>query len=370
MSWLEHHEISERLASQAQAALREGQRERALALYARAADAEDQALAELDTSKTRTLGISVVSAASLHYKAASFARAEEVAVRWLGVDSLPPFAKEQLRILLQSIWNEQVREHTGARFAPGQVLISVQGGEIVRGGAPLDLIVDKVKIVQSLFHRTAELLAGLEHRRRGSPSRAIQESCRPWLFQTAAGSYQFEVAIQEEYQPDLFGRGLPAPREIADRFLSILRVGIEDPEEGFSEVVPDPDYRSTFLKLTRDLAPRGRVCDRLEVRSQGESSPITLDPETRQSLGGTIRKLKAMEEPPTSHRESLNGVLRAVHLDQDWLELAVENETLRVTEAGDQVDDVIGPMVNKPVIVHVSVDGDKRKFLDIEPDER
>ena len=340
-----------------------------MALYARAADAEDQALADLDMSKTRTLGISVVSAASLYYKAGSFARAEEVAVRWLGFDSLPAFAREQLRTLLQSIWSEQGLEETGPRFAPGQVLVSVQGGEIVRGGAPLDLIMDKVKTVQSLFHRTAEFLAGLEHRRRGSPSRAIQESCRPWLFQTPAGSYQFAVAIQEAYQPDLFERGLPPPREVADCFLSILRVGIEDPEEGFLNVVPDPDYRSTFLKLARNLAPRGRVCDRLEVRSQDTPQAITLDPEIRRSLGGTIRKLKTMEEAPTSRSELLNGVLRAVHLDRDWLDLAVDNKTLRVTEVGDQVDDVIGPMVNKPVIVHVSVDGDKRSFLDIEPDE-
>ena len=133
--------------------------------------------------------------------------------------------------------------------------------------------------------------------------------------------------------------------------------------------VPDPDYRSTFLKLTRNLAPRGRVCDRLEVRSQDTPQTITLDPEIRRSLGGAIRKLKTMEEAPTSRSELLNGVLRAVHLDRDWLDLAVDNKTLRVTKVGDQVDDVIGPMVNKPVIVHVSVDGDKRSFLDIEPDE-
>ncbi len=103
MSWIEHHEVSERLASQAEAASREGRREDARALYAQAADAEDQALANLDVSKTRTLGISAVSAASLYYKAASFARAEEVAARWLGFDSLPVFAREQLRLLLQSI---------------------------------------------------------------------------------------------------------------------------------------------------------------------------------------------------------------------------------------------------------------------------
>lgn len=103
MSWIEHHKISEDLAAQAQTALSDGRKEDALALYARAALAEAKALANLDTSKTRTLGISAVSAASLYYKATELDNAEEVAVRWLNFESLPAFAKDQLRSLLQTI---------------------------------------------------------------------------------------------------------------------------------------------------------------------------------------------------------------------------------------------------------------------------
>ena len=161
MSWLEHHMASERLASQAQIALGEGRRREAVHLYVRAADAESAALASLDVSKTRTLGISAVSAASLYFKAAEFVRAEQMAFQWLGHASLPAFAADQLRNLLQSIWSEQIRERAGTPFAPGQVLISVKGGEVVEGGAPLDLIVEKVQTVQSLFYRTAEFLGEL-----------------------------------------------------------------------------------------------------------------------------------------------------------------------------------------------------------------
>ena len=110
MSWTEHHENSERLASQAQVAAQEGRRDAAQALYARAADAEESAIADLDRSKLRTLGISAVSAASLHYKANELARAEAVAIRCLGFEELPPFAKDQLRLLLQSIWSEQAHD--------------------------------------------------------------------------------------------------------------------------------------------------------------------------------------------------------------------------------------------------------------------
>ena len=227
---------------------------------------------------------------------------------------------------------------------------------------------DKVKIVQSILHRTAEFMSGLAHRKRGGPSKDIREICRPWLFQTEPGSYQFAVAIQEKKQLDML-RELPSSRDMSDCFLRVLRVGIEDPEQGFSEVVPDPDYRNTFLKLTRNLAPQGEVCDSLEVSSPDQPQLIRLDAKVRRDLGSTIRSLKAKEASPKGHHESLHGTLRAVHLDKDWLELTVGTQSVHVVQVGDQVDDVIGPMINKPVIVHVSVDGDRHKFLDVEPDE-
>ena len=366
MSWLEHHRESEKLASEAQVARREDRRPDAEHLYLLAADAEDRAIAVLDHSKARTLGISVVSAASLYYKAARYSRAEEVAARWLG-GPIPSFAKDQLRSLLQSVWAEEVRAETTAGFVPGQVLVSVSGGEVVQGGAPLDLITSKMKAVESLYHRTAEFLTGVTHRKRGQPSRQIQESCRPWLFQAAAGSYQFAVAVQERNQLEMFDSPL-APKRVADCFLSVLRAGINDPDGGLPEIVPDPEYRSTFLKLTRNLAPRGRVCERVEIRSADDSDAVRLDPDVRQGLTGTIRKLntnsEAIGEPKT-----LKGVLRALHLDKDWLEVAVDDDHVQVHGVGEQVDDVIGPMVNKSVAVLVIEKNGKRSFVDIERED-
>lgn len=370
MSWLDHHKVSEARAAEAEVALRDGNRRRAEELYREAADAEKTALADLDATKSRTIGVSAVSAVSLYYKATQYEQAEEVAVQWLASRALPPFAAEQLRSLLQSIWSEQVRERAGVRFAPGQVMVSVKGGDVIQGGAPLDLIVDKVQIVQSLFYRTAEFLRDLPYRRHGPPTTEIRESCRPWLFQAAPGSYQFAVAVQEPQQPDLFGPDGPAPKEVADHFLQILRAGVDDPAEGLTELVPDPDYRGTFLKLTRNLAPRGKVFEQLEVRSADEARGIILHPDTRKAVSKAIRTTRPAEEEPSARRESLAGILRALHLDKDWLEVTVEDEHIRVNEVGEAVDDVIGPMVNKPVVVEVSVDArGRRKFVDIEPDD-
>lgn len=369
MSWLEHHSRSEQLASNAQAAALDGKPKEAAALYEKAARAEERALEALDPAKTRTLAASAVSAASLHYKSGNLARVEATACRWLASAALPWFAKEQLRNLLQAAWSEEVRGQAAVEFAPGQVVVSVQGGQIVTGGAPLDLIVDKAKTVQSLFHRTTEFLGGLPHRFRGPPDRRIQEACRPWLFQTAPGSYQFAVAIQETFQPGLFDSPLPEPGKIASCFLNVLRLGVDDPSEGLAEVVPNPDYRSTFLKLTRNLAPTGKAFEGLDVRLAEESRGIHLDASTRKSIGDTIRQMRIAQGPVETPRREVKGILRALHLDRDWLELSVDDKGLRVDGVGEQVDDVIGPLVNKPVVVHLTSSGSKTRFIDIEPDD-
>ena len=370
MTWLEHHSRSERLAGDAELAAGLGERARAQDLYAKAAQAEEQALQYLEPSKSRTLGISAVSAVSLYYKAGQLDAAEALAYRCLAAERLPKFAGEQLRGLLQSVWSEQVRKRAGVDFAPDQILVSVKGGEIVEGGAPLDLIVEKVQTVQSLFYRTAELLRGLPHRKRGSPIKEVQDSCRPWLFQTAPGSYQFAVAVQEPRQPDLFGREEPRPKDIADHFLSILRATIEAPEQELPELVPDADYRGTFLKLTRNLAPTGKRFSQLDIRSATDTRTISLVPSTRSGVSHTIRASRTTAPAEPEAEEEIRGTLRALHLDEDWIEVTVDGEHLRVDKVGETVDDVIGPMVNRPVVVQIVRDTRGRlHFRDIEAED-
>jgi hypothetical protein len=284
---------------------------------------------------------------------------------------LPDFASEQLKGLLQSIWNEVVREKSGVQFAPGQVIVSVKGGQVVAGGAPLDLIVQKVQTVQSLFYRTAEFLKGLPHRRRGAPSQEIQETCRPWLFQAAPGSYQFAVAVQEPRQPDLFKVDELRSKTITDQFLNILRASIDDPDETMRELVPDAEYRDTFLKLTRNLAPTGKTFEQMEVRAADEPRPIMLVPDVRKAISQAIRKAAPERAELTEQQEeAVRGILRGVHLDQDWLEVTVGPEPVRVVQVGETVDDVIGPLVNRSVVVQTVRDLRGRYlFRDIEADD-
>ena len=359
MTWASYHRESEAAAAAAEVAARSGSIEKAVRLYAAAADAETRALDALDASKVRTLGITAVSAVALWYKAKEYGHAEQMAHHWLGTGALPRFATEQVRTLLQTVWTTEAAERSGVGFVPGDVLVSIKGGKVVFGGAPLDLIVRKVEEVQAVFFRTAELLLGLPLRRRGGPSQDLQATFQPWLFQVPAGSYQFAIRVQEPPQVELFPNARPRVEQVTRKFLEIIQATAHDPAEKLNEVVPDRDYRAAFLKLARNLAPTGKAFDHLEIRdaSAPATRPTYLGVAARAEINATIRK----ERQPSlveddGNPAQLSGVLRAVHLDQDWIELAVpglpEAHT-KVFDVGELLDDVLGPLVNRRVIVTV-----------------
>lgn len=101
-SWLDHHRVSERLASEAQ--LRRGREppDAVVELYREAAEAEEAALAEIEAGKARTRGTIGVSAAALWYKAGDQERLERIARNLLSDGTLPGFARSAL--------NEMVRD--------------------------------------------------------------------------------------------------------------------------------------------------------------------------------------------------------------------------------------------------------------------
>lgn len=371
MTWAEHHAASERLAADAEIAMLRGEVTEAWALYSQAAKLEALALDDLDASKIRTASITAVSAVALHYKASELKSAEALAHRCLAGTAVEPFAVDELRGMLQAIWGEEVRRGSSMRFAPGEVLISVSGGTVVTGGAPLDLIVDKVQTLQSLFYRTAEWLQSLPHRARGPASAEIQAAYTPWLFQASPGSYQFSLVLEDQAQLSLFGREGPPAAVVASEFLRIVEASAESPGMELPKVVTNPEYRSTILKLTRNLTPAGKKdsrFNRLDIRRPG-GRPVILVPDTRRTLNEAIQA-DAPQRTGPGRRETIRGLLRAVHLDEDWIEVSVESGSLKVRKVGEAVDDVIGPMVNHPVSVKVLIDSrGQHRFIDIERED-
>ncbi|MBI5772265.1 MAG: hypothetical protein HZA89_00810 [Verrucomicrobia bacterium] len=361
MSWSVHHGESEKLANLAEVAFRAGRNDEAGDLYKRAADAELRALDSIGEEKPRTLGITAVSATSLFYKARAFQLAQATAYRYLSNPALPVFAVEQLRGLVQTMWAEETARVSGVEFTRDDVLVSVKGGEIVYGGAPLDLILTKVEEVRAMFYRTIEFIMNRPLRRRGAPPLDIQDLFRPWLFQAPPSSYQFAVRVQKPKQMELFPGSEISVEEVTSKFLEIVESSVTDPDGALQRLVPDVEYRTTFIKLARNLAPTGKSFSSLEIRSRArtDKETILLEPVARKLLSDVLKKLKPSTPlPPEAREEKLVGVLRAVHLDEDWLEVTVQDDGekhIRVEKAGDAIDDVVGPMVNRRVTVEVTV---------------
>jgi hypothetical protein len=380
VSWNEHHSRSEHLAAEAETARRRGDATTAEALYRKAATEEGAALAALSDDKHRTRGITAVSAVALWYKGREYGAAERAAHSYLAVRSLPDFAEVQLRDLLSVIWTTSAAEKAGITFMPGDVLVSVKGGQVIHGGAPLDLIVRKVEGIQSVLFRTVEMLMELPVRKRGYPSANVQSMFKPWLFQAPAGSYQFAVRMQEPAQHELplWEASRPKIENVTRTFFRVLQAAAGGSAEELSAIVKSEDYRGAFLGLARNLAPAGKTFERLEVRDA--STPwepiVTLLADTRQELNATLRRLRPRKQTEPGEQVSIQGVLRALHLDQDWLEVTVKDrppnhpeQHLRIYEANEALDDVVGPMVNRKVLVTAVRSGARYLYRDIELEE-
>ena len=333
-------------------------------LYAKAAEAEERALESIDLSKPRTYGITAISAVSLRHKAMQENEASILAHRCLGSDRLPNFARVQLDELLDTIR----RNAAGFDLAEAQLLVSLSGGSLVPGGAPMDLIASKSQKMGALLYRTVEYLKQLPHRNRGEPQKDIRDSFKPWIFQAAPGSYQFAVSVQQARQLSMFDDINILPSDIVSRLFAILQACSESPENRLTEIVPDVSYRTTFLKLTRDMAPTGNQFRRLDIRIGDVANSLVLVPSTRNAISDAIRAIPS--DRPEGADDEIRGILRALHLDRDWIEVMDEDHnSQRIERVGEEVDDRLGPMVNGPVVVHITRVGDKQYFRDIEIDE-
>ena len=50
---------------------------------------------------------------------------------------------------------------------------------------------------------------------------------------------------------------------------------------------------------------------------------------------------------------NLTGVLRGLQLDKDWIEVSINGENIKIYDAKEEIDDVIGRMVNRRIVVEV-----------------
>lgn len=372
MSWLEHHGRSADFAGEGDLLAVNGDLEGAREAYRQAAIHEQLALEDLGPGKFKTWSITAVSAASLFFMANDFATAQRLAHTHLTDERLLPFAQDDLKDLLQTIWDEQAKEKEGTSLVAGDIQVTLRGNRIFRGAAPLGIVEGSLKRIVALFMRVAEHDMGLPYRFRGGPSRALNSEYQPWILQATPGSFRFGVTLKgpEQLRLQLGDEHRPSPAQVVTRALEIVAASVNSPSGEFLQLISDSEYRRGFLTLARDLSPSGTHHQLLELHQSQTGRRVPLNSSSRRSLTESLRLLDAASNHRTEQAVALEGILRGVDLNNDWLRLDTEDGTETVSKVGEPVDDIIGPMVNRSVVVTAfeMPNGDYR-FLDIEPAE-
>lgn len=367
------HQKAQELAALAGLRMREGDPATARRMYTEAADLEQKAFEKIPQDKTRTRSILGVSLASLLYKARELEAAERELYKLLTLEGLTTAAHRQLRDLLEVVWDEKALLDSGFQYGEGELLISLRGGEIGSGTAPLELIVQKTDGFKSLLYRVAEWTGQHPFRSRGRPPSEVFHALQLRATQPATGSYRFTVRFVEPAQQKLFedqeiSITATAVAESTVRILKLLNAAAVDE---LQEYIPQDDYRRAFTQLARNLAPTKRDAREIEVRQRSGrpdevEESVILAIGSRAAINEVVRSSLHEDEKVTEVR----GVLRALDLDQQWVDIQTDDGDRKHCKTPPEfLDDVVGPMVNRRVVAHGKSKRTKFLLRDIELDE-
>jgi len=354
------HTHAERFAGDAELAARRGDIDEAIRLYQLAASWERKALATISVDQVRTRGILAISLASLLYKAREWGEAEQAIYEALANGPLHEAARLHLKDLLEVVWDERkLAEELSSQYAEDSFLLSLRGGQVGFGTAPLDQFLQTFEGVRSMFVRVAEWVAKRPFRTRGLAHADIRNAFQARVAEQTAGSYRFRIRLIEPSQKQLFE---PPPVRIADvcgTLFEFVAAASGDEVGAVETILPDLKYRESLLKILRNIAPDGRRIKELQISRQraGRIEDISIFSVVRQNIGSRLRESRDDKEV----EDVVHGNLRALDLDGAWVELALQDDTKKKCFAqGILLDDVVGPMVNHNVVLH----GTNRPFRD------
>lgn len=254
------------LASKADILYQTGNQEEAYKLYGQAAALTEAEI--LTAAGPKMKALLMCNAVLLWFKARQLHRSQELAYKYLA-ENPPVSARATLRDALQRCWQEE-------SLPPQAHLIDLEvglyGTAIYHGFAPVDEVTSRESATQSLLWRAAEHEMGLKPRLRGMPTDDnILSTAKLYAGIASAGSYKirFKVIAQSGQlsipgEPSLAASMSGEP--LVQRAIDLIKLVTNGSEADIERAVPDPIYRTHFMKNVRDLAPDG---DKVEMVSIG-----------------------------------------------------------------------------------------------------
>ena len=135
------------------------------------------------------------------------------------------------------------------------------------------------------------------------------------------------MRIQKPRQGTLFPEIEVNVEEVSQRFLQISQQRPRILRKVSDRLYPMTSIEGPFFKLTRNLAPTGSpsVVSPLDPAFP-EVEPIVLGVESREGIRAALKK-QLPRSPSRRMWENvqLRGVLRALDLDNDWIEIVVRD---------------------------------------------
>lgn len=364
-----HHREAEQAVFDAERSLRNGDRASALAHLQRAALAEERALRLVGQGKPRTKGVLGVSAVSLAFRAENYEHGLRMAYNLLADEEIDPSARNQLRELAD-VLEAAIRKPIGGIGSTQSIDLVLMGRVIGKGVAPADIFSDYVQGIQNVIYRLAEHLEGSSLRKRGQPVSRIRDSFQALITEPVAGSFRFSIQLQGAAQLSLLP-DLPTPIGVTAKLFEVIGtldpIGQREWAISLQKAIPDASYREVILKILRNVIPDG-----IRISSTELSASIDGQLQKRVLHRGYVesirRVLEAEAKPSPGPPEEIRGRLRAVHLDNNWLIVDLEDGEPRRCEIAREVyDDQIGPLLNREVRIRGYWDGHRRfNLLDVE----
>lgn len=316
MTWLENHRRSERYASEAQVAKLRGDDRRAKELYAIAAGHEEQALNQVSPDKSRTYGITALSAVALHFKAAEFSKAKALSYRCLAFEGLPKFAYTQIEDILQSINTRQDAEagYEGESAGTVNASLTFSGKPVVGShGIEAGFVGKALAAFETAVASTGASLNGSLREKGPIPNRTAYGLL---VTGTAHGSFGFKFEADPRRTENIVR--YPQVGLAVEKVKDILRASIESSDEDeLSEQVSDIDQRALkHLSEFLDILAKNETVFALEFRD--DMVRFNDDHQVKRSA----ERLGRIEN---SENIELDGVFRGVLPNSRRVEFLVES---------------------------------------------
>ena len=331
--------------------------------YLEAAGQQYEFFNSLSRDKVRTRSVYGLSTATLYYRGNDLDESARLAHSILAEKLVESHSAEGLERLLSRIKNDRMLQSKGHTKIAVPICFFLRGTEIGEGIAPVNIVDRFTNSVVSTFRRMAAWKSDLPYTVR--LPQIVSEKYQVYQTQAQPGSYAVDFYITGPKNPTLEFEEIEfrtvQPDEVVRSTMEFIRLAIsgQDVSSESLKLPPDQDYRSTLLRLVRNMIPDGKGVSELELRlgDQSYEEAVTLRPASKPALVKLINpdnaefKPKGQQEEAEETEEKI-GILRAVDLDTRKVKLdSATNTKLVFTVPRTISEDVLTPMLNQQVKV-------------------